>query len=122
MKILIVDDSPTTRRIVGNVLRSIGYTDIVEAYDGADGLTKLRTHKIEFLITDWNMPNMSGIELIRHIRKNENLRNMPVIVVSVRGTKEDVLEAVDASVNSYIIKPFTPEVLKEKIEQVLQTV
>ncbi|MGB9592474.1 MAG: chemotaxis response regulator CheY [Candidatus Kryptoniota bacterium] len=121
MKFLVVDDSQTMRRIVNNALRNIGYDDIVEAEDGRDALTKLYVEKIDFIITDWNMPNMSGLEFTKAVRSDEQFGNLPILMVTTRGLKEDVMEALQARVNNYIVKPFTPQVLKEKIEQILKT-
>lgn len=121
MKFLVVDDSQTMRRIVNNALRNIGYDDIVEAEDGRDALTKLYVEKIDFIITDWNMPNMSGLEFTKAVRSDVQFGNLPILMVTTRGLKEDVMEALQARVNNYIVKPFTPQVLKEKIEQILKT-
>ncbi len=121
IKFLVVDDSPTMRRIVINALKNIGYTDIVEAEDGKDALAKLYSEKIDFIITDWNMPNMTGLELTKAVRSDPNFANIPILMVTTRGMKQDVLEALEARVNNYIVKPFTPQVLKEKIEQILKT-
>ena len=121
IKFLVVDDSPTMRRIVINALKNIGYTDIVEAEDGKDALAKLYSERIDFIITDWNMPNMTGLELTRAVRSDPNFANIPILMVTTRGMKQDVLEALEAKVNNYIVKPFTPQVLKEKIEQILKT-
>ncbi|CUS97259.1 two-component system, chemotaxis family, response regulator CheY [Candidatus Kryptobacter tengchongensis] len=121
IKFLVVDDSPTMRRIVINALKNIGYTDIVEAEDGKDALAKLYAEKIDFIITDWNMPNMTGLELTKAVRSDPNFANIPILMVTTRGMKQDVLEALQARVNNYIVKPFTPQVLKEKIEQILKT-
>ncbi len=121
IRFLVVDDSPTMRRIVINALKNIGYTEIVEAEDGKDALAKLYAEKIDFIITDWNMPNMSGLELTKAVRSDPNFANIPILMVTTRGMKEDVLEALQARVNNYIVKPFTPQILKEKIEQILKT-
>jgi two-component system chemotaxis response regulator CheY len=121
IRFLVVDDSPTMRRIVINALKNIGYTEIVEAEDGKDALAKLYAEKIDFIITDWNMPNMSGLELTKAVRSDPNFANIPILMVTTRGMKEDVLEALQARVNNYIIKPFTPQILKEKIDQILKT-
>ncbi|CUU06400.1 two-component system, chemotaxis family, response regulator CheY [Candidatus Thermokryptus mobilis] len=122
IRFLVVDDSPTMRRIVINALKNIGYTDIVEAEDGKDALAKLYSERIDFIITDWNMPNMTGLELTRAVRSDPNFANIPILMVTTRGMKQDVIEALEARVNNYIVKPFTPQVLKEKIEQILKTV
>ncbi|CAM3321875.1 chemotaxis response regulator CheY [Rhodothermus bifroesti] len=121
MKFLVVDDSPTMRRIVCNALREIGYTDVIEAGDGVDALEKLEQETVDFVITDWNMPNMNGLELTRTIRNHSRLSNLPILMVTTRGMKEDVLAAMQARVNNYIVKPFTPEVLREKINLILKT-
>ncbi len=122
MKFLVVDDSQTMRRIVNNALKGIGYDDIIEAEDGKDAITKLYVEKIDFVITDWNMPNMSGLEFIKAVRADEQFLNLPILMVTARGMKEDVVEALQARVNNYVVKPFTPHVLKEKIDQILKTV
>ncbi|MGD0339821.1 MAG: response regulator [Bacteroidota bacterium] len=120
LKILVVDDSATMRRIVLNALREGGYTDIIEASDGKDALEKLMTDKIDFIITDWNMPNMSGLEFVRAVRSETDIQHIPILMVTTRGVKQDIVEALQARVNNFIIKPFTPEVLKDKIEQILR--
>jgi two-component system, chemotaxis family, chemotaxis protein CheY len=122
MKFLVVDDSQTMRRIVNNALKGIGYDDIIEAEDGKDAITKLYVEKIDFVITDWNMPNMSGLEFTKAVRADEQFLNLPILMVTTRGMKEDVMEALQARVNNYVVKPFTPQVLKEKIDQILKTV
>jgi len=121
IRFLVVDDSPTMRRIVINALKNIGYTDIVEAEDGKDALAKLYAERIDFIITDWNMPNMGGLELTKAVRSDPNFANIPILMVTTSAMKEDVLEALQARVNNYIVKPFTPQILKEKIEQILKT-
>ncbi|HQT92342.1 MAG TPA: response regulator [Candidatus Kryptobacter bacterium] len=121
MKFLVVDDSQTMRRIVNNALKGIGYDDIIEAEDGKDAITKLYVEKIDFVITDWNMPNMSGLEFTKAVRADEQFLNLPILMVTTRGMKEDVMEALQARVNNYVVKPFTPQVLKEKIDQILKT-
>lgn len=120
MKFLVVDDSPTMRRIVINALKTFGIDDIVEAEDGQDALSKLQTHKIDFVITDWNMPNMSGLDLTKTIRASDQWKNLPILMVTTRGLKEDIIQALQAKVNNYIVKPFTPQVLKEKIVAILK--
>lgn len=117
MKCLVVDDSTTMRRIVVNSLKTVGYSDTVEAGDGQEALTKL--DGVELVITDWNMPVMGGLDLVKAIRGNPATAKLPVLMVTTRGVKEDILQAVEAGVSSYILKPFTPPTLKEKIDQVL---
>lgn len=119
MKFLVVDDSPTMRRIVINALKSFGWEDIVEAEDGQDALNKLNANPIEFVITDWNMPNMTGLELTKAIRSHPNFNTLPILMVTTRGLKQDIIEALQAKVNNYVVKPFTPQVLREKMDSIL---
>lgn len=120
MRFLVVDDSPTMRRIVSNALREIGYVDVIEADDGAHALEKLNSEPVEFLITDWNMPNINGLELTQTIRLHPTLSNLPILMITTRGMKEDVIQALQAKVNNYIVKPFTPDVLRDKIDSILR--
>lgn len=122
MQFLVVDDSPTMRRIVVNALRSIGYENVVEAEDGQDALSKLQAHTIDFIITDWNMPNLNGLDLTKTIRSSPSISSIPILMVTTRALKQDIIEALQAKVNNYIVKPFTPTVLKEKIELILQSI
>jgi two-component system chemotaxis response regulator CheY len=119
MKFLVVDDSPTMRRIVCNALQEIGYSEMTEAEDGQDALEKI-DEDIDFLITDWNMPNMNGLDLAKNIRGNAQLAGLPILMVTTRGMKEDVVQAMEAEINNYVVKPFTPNVLQEKIDSILQ--
>ncbi len=122
IKFLIVDDSVTMRRIVFNSLRNLGYNNYVEAADGKEALAKLAADdSINFVITDWNMPVLSGLELTKAIRSDEKTAALPILMVTTRGVKEDIIEALQARVNNYVVKPFTPQVLREKIDQILQT-
>lgn len=121
MQFLVVDDSPTMRRIVVNALRSIGYESVVEAEDGQDALSKLQTNTIDFIITDWNMPNLNGLDLTKTIRSGSTNNAIPILMVTTRALKQDIIEALQAKVNNYIVKPFTPTVLKEKIDLILQS-
>lgn len=118
MKFLVVDDSATMRRIVINSLQRIGFSDTVEAGDGQEALAKFDS-SITFVITDWNMPNMSGTEFTKVLRSRDDGRHVPVLMVTARSVKEDILTAMEAGVNNYIVKPFTPQVLKEKIDALL---
>jgi two-component system chemotaxis response regulator CheY len=118
MKFLVVDDSATMRRIVINSLQRIGYHDTVEAGDGQEALAKFDP-SIQFVITDWNMPNMSGTEFTKVLRSRDDGRHVPILMVTARSVKEDILTAMEAGVNNYIVKPFTPQVLKEKIDALL---
>jgi len=119
LRILTVDDNPTMRRIILNTLRRVGYSDIIEASNGKDAMAKLQVEKIDFVITDWDMPEMDGIELVSNIRKSDEFKSLPVIMISTRSVKEDIIEALKTGVNSYIVKPFTPDTLKEKINQII---
>jgi two-component system, chemotaxis family, chemotaxis protein CheY len=122
IKILIVDDSITIRRIITNALKTVGFTETIEASNGREALEKLTNSKVDFVITDWNMPEMNGLDLIKEIRANPVYSAMPILMITTRGTEHDVVEALQAKVNSYIMKPFTPQELKEKIEGILKTV
>lgn len=121
MKILVVDDFGTMRRIIKNILRQIGYVNIFEADNGLSALDILRTEKIEFIISDWNMPEMPGIELLKAVRASEEWKDLPFLLVTAEGKKENVLEAVKYKVTNYIVKPFTPETFTEKINQIFKT-
>ncbi|MDQ8154815.1 MAG: response regulator [Gemmatimonadota bacterium] len=115
MKFLVVDDSATMRRIVINSLQRIGISDIVEAADGADALAKFGP-QIGFVITDWNMPNMGGVDLARALRARDDGKQIPILMVTARSVREDIITAMESGVNNYIVKPFTPQILKEKID------
>ncbi len=119
MNLLVVDDSPTMRRITTNTLREIGYHNIVEAQDGLEALDKIMYNKIDFIITDWNMPNMNGLQLTLNIRQSKKTKHIPILMVTTRGLKRDIIDALKARVNNYVVKPFTPQTLKEKIDSVV---
>ena len=122
LKFLVVDDSLTMRRIVSNSLKNLGYNNFIEAENGRDALEKLEADdSINFVITDWNMPEVSGLELVKSIRSHSKYSDIPILMVTTRGVKEDILQALQAKVNNYVVKPFTPQVLNEKIDQVLAT-
>ena len=122
MKILIVDDSITIRRIITNALKTVGFPETIEAANGKDALEKLASANVDFIITDWNMPEMNGLDFIKQVRANPLYSALPILMITTRGTEHDVIEALQAKVNSYIVKPFTPQELKEKIEGILKTV
>ncbi|NPA53422.1 MAG: response regulator [Aquificae bacterium] len=122
IKILVVDDMATMRRIIKGLLNQLGYKNIEEAEDGKVALQKLKTQKFDFVVTDWNMPNMTGLELVQEIRKDPELKDLPVLMVTAEAKKENVLMAIKAGVNNYIVKPFTAEVLKEKMEKIFSAV
>ena len=119
LKILAVDDSPTMRRIIVNTLKRAGFNDVTEATDGKDALAKLNVDKFNFIITDWNMPEMDGLTFVTTLRTMDQYKQMPVLMVTTRSVKDDIVEAMKAGVNNYIVKPFTPDTLREKIQQVL---
>ncbi len=119
LKILAVDDSATMRRILKNTLSRAGYTDVVEAEDGVDAWAKLQAGGFNFIITDWNMPNMSGLEFVNAVRESEQFKTIPIIMVTTRSVKDDIIAAMKAGANNYVVKPFTPDTLKEKIASVL---
>ena len=120
MKVLVVDDSPTMRRIVVQMLKKIGYSDIVEAGDGREALERLQAEgDIELVCTDWNMPVMSGLELVQAIRGDESLSSLPILMVTTRNMKDDIITAMRAGVNNYVTKPFDPQTIKEKIDKVM---
>lgn len=119
LKILVVDDSSTMRRIIKNTLQRLGYEDILEAEHGVQAWGILDSTEVQILITDWNMPEMNGLELVKKVRADERYKDIPIIMVTTEGGKAEVITALKAGVNNYIVKPFTPQVLKEKLEVVL---
>ena len=120
MKLLVVDDSSTMRRIIKNTLARLGYKDVLEAEDGLKGWEQMDSNPdIEMLITDWNMPEMNGLELVKKVRADERFKDTPIIMVTTEGGKAEVITALKAGVNNYIVKPFTPQVLKEKLGAVM---
>lgn len=122
MKILIVDDFSTMRRIIKNLLRDLGFTNTQEADDGTTALPMLRTGDFDFLVTDWNMPGMTGIELLKQVRADAKLVSLPVLMVTAEAKRDQIVEAAQAGVNGYVVKPFTAQVLKEKIEKIFERV
>lgn len=121
MKFLVIDDSPTMIRIIANTLERIGYQDIVKANDGAEALSKFDS-SIGFIITDWNMPKMNGLEFAVALRGTPGGESVPVLMVTTRSAREDIVRAMEAGINNYILKPFTAPVLKEKIDTMLSAV
>ncbi|GAA0222287.1 MAG: two-component system chemotaxis response regulator CheY [Marinomonas primoryensis] len=122
MKILIVDDFSTMRRIIKNLLRDLGFTNTVEADDGTTALPILQGGTIDFLVTDWNMPGMTGIELLRAVRADEKLKSIPVLMVTAEAKRDQIISAAQAGVNGYVVKPFTAVALKEKIEKIFERI
>ncbi|MBN1850790.1 MAG: chemotaxis response regulator CheY [Deltaproteobacteria bacterium] len=118
MKILVVDDFATMRRIVKGVLKQLGFTNIIEAEDGTTALEELKKEKVGLIVSDWNMPNMSGLDLLKAVREDGGLKAIPFLMVTAEGQKENVVEAVKAGVSNYIVKPFTPETFNEKLKKV----
>jgi two-component system chemotaxis response regulator CheY len=121
MRILVVDDSSTMRRIIINALNKVGYSDYLEAGNGREGVDKLAAGPVGLIITDWNMPEMSGLEFIKAIRANEQTRNIPTLMVTTNAAQEDIAQAMEAGVNNYLVKPFTPDGIKEKIQLALKS-
>lgn len=122
MKILVVDDFSTMRRIIKNLLRELGFNNVAEADDGSTALPMLKSGGFDFLITDWNMPNMEGIELLKAVRADPMLKSLPVLMVTAEAKRDQIIEAAQAGVNGYIVKPFTAETLKEKIEKIFERI
>ncbi|GAB7024059.1 chemotaxis response regulator CheY [Salidesulfovibrio brasiliensis] len=120
MRILVVDDFSTMRKIIKNILRQLGYTNIVEADDGTTAWDVLNKDNIDFIVSDWNMPNMSGIELLRKVRGSEEYADVPFLMVTAEAQQENIIEAVQAKVSNYIVKPFTPETMSQKIDKIFQ--
>lgn len=118
MRVLVVDDFSTMRRIIKNILRQLGINNIVEADDGTTAWETLNKDRIDFIISDWNMPKMTGIELLRKVRASEEFADLPFLMVTAEGLQENIIEAVQAKVSNYIVKPFTPETLGQKIDKI----
>ena len=118
MRFLIVDDSSTMRRIIINTLTKLGYESFLEAGNGREGLDRLAAGPVDLVITDWNMPEMNGIDFVRNLRATEQGKSVPILMVTTNAAKDDIVEALRAGVNNYIVKPFTPDTFKEKIEAV----
>lgn len=122
MKILVVDDFSTMRRIVRNLLKELGFANVSEAEDGVDALNKLRSEgNFEFVVSDWNMPNMTGIELLRTIRGDAALKHLPVLMVTAEAKRENIIEAAQAGASGYVVKPFTAATLDEKLKKIFLT-
>jgi len=122
MKILIVDDFSTMRRIIKNLLRDLGYTNMAEADDGITALPMLQNSNYDFLVTDWNMPGMQGIDLLKAVRNDPKLAGLPVLMVTAESKRDQIVEAAQAGVNGYIVKPFTAATLKEKIDRIFERI
>jgi two-component system chemotaxis response regulator CheY len=119
IKVLIVDDFATMRRILKNILKQIGFTNISEADDGATALEELKKNKADLIISDWNMPKMTGLDLLKNVRADDSLKHIPFLMVTAESQKQNVLDAVQAGVSNYVVKPFTAEQITEKLEKIL---
>lgn len=118
MRVLVVDDFSTMRRIVRNILRQLGFQNVVEADDGTSAWDFLNREKIDFIVSDWNMPQMTGIDLLRKVRSSEQFANIPFLMVTAEAQQENIIEAVQARVSNYIVKPFTADTMKQKIDKI----
>lgn len=122
MKILIVDDFSTMRRIIKNLLRDLGFSNTAEADDGSTALPMLKSGNFDFLVTDWNMPIMNGLDLLREVRADEKLKHLPVLMVTAEAKRDQIITAAQAGVNGYVVKPFTAQVLEDKISKIFERV
>ena len=120
MRILVVDDFPTMRRIVRSLLKELGFTNVEEAEDGQDGLAKLREGGFDFVVSDWNMPNLDGLEMLKAIRGDDALKSLPVLMVTAEAKKENIIAASQAGANGYVVKPFTAATLEEKLNKIFE--
>jgi len=120
MRVLVVDDFSTMRRIIKNILRQLGFNNVIEADDGTTAWEVLGKEQVDFIVSDWNMPQMSGIELLRKVRASEEFANLPFLMVTAEGLQENIIEAVQAKVSNYIVKPFTAETMGQKIEKIFE--
>lgn len=118
MSFLVVDDFPTMRRIVRSLLKELGFTNVEEAEDGQDALNKLRAGSFEFVVSDWNMPNLDGLEMLKEIRQDDALKELPVLMVTAEAKKENIIAAAQAGANGYVVKPFTAATLEEKLNKI----
>jgi two-component system chemotaxis response regulator CheY len=122
IKVLVVDDFATMRKVIRNLLKQVGFENIVEAEDGVNALRVLKSQKIDLVVSDWNMPNMTGLDLLKAVRADEELKATPFLMVTAEALQDNVIAAVKAGVNNYIVKPFTAEVLNEKISKILDNI
>ncbi|WP_110687231.1 chemotaxis response regulator CheY [Salinicola aestuarinus] len=120
MRILVVDDFPTMRRIVRSLLKELGFENVEEAEDGQEALTKLRAGGFEFVVSDWNMPNLDGLEMLKIIRQEDGLSSLPVLMVTAEAKKENIIAAAQAGANGYVVKPFTAATLEEKLNKIFE--
>lgn len=120
-KFLVVDDFATMRRIIRNLLKELGFSNVDEAEDGVNALQKLKTEQFDFVVSDWNMPNMSGLDLLKNIRADERLKSLPVLMVTAEAKKENIIAAAQAGASGYVVKPFTAATLDEKMKRIFQS-
>lgn len=121
MKFAVVDDSSTMRRIIVNTLKGMGHTDVIQGEDGVEGWKAIDANPdVDIILTDWNMPNMNGLDLVKKIRSDERFTKTPIVMITAEGGKKEVVIAMKAGINNYIVKPFTPDVLRKKLESVLE--
>ncbi len=120
LRFLVVDDFATMRRIIRNLLKELGFTNVDEAEDGVIALNKLKTEKFDFIVSDWNMPNMTGIDLLRSIRSDADLKHLPVLMVTAEAKKENIIAAAQAGASGYVVKPFTAATLDEKLNKIFK--
>ncbi|GAB3460256.1 chemotaxis response regulator CheY [Azotobacter salinestris] len=120
MSILVVDDFPTMRRIVRSLLKELGFNNVEEAEDGQDALNRLRGGGFEFVVSDWNMPNLDGLEMLKQIRSDDGLKHLPVLMVTAEAKKENIIAAAQAGANGYVVKPFTAATLEEKLNKIFE--
>jgi two-component system chemotaxis response regulator CheY len=120
LKFLVVDDFSTMRRIVRNLLKELGFSNVDEAEDGIAALAKLRSTNFDFVVSDWNMPNMTGLDLLKEIRSDANLKHLPVLMVTAEAKKENIVSAAQAGASGYVVKPFTAATLEEKLNKIFQ--
>lgn len=118
--ILVVDDFPTMRRIVRNLLKELGFNNVDEAEDGVDALNRLRSDSFGFVVSDWNMPNLDGLEMLKQIRADDELKHLPVLMVTAEAKKENIIAAAQAGANGYVVKPFTAATLEEKLNKIFE--
>ena len=122
LKFLVVDDFPTMRRIVMSLLKELGYTNLSEAENGAEGLAKLRSNRFDFVVSDWNMPVMDGLTMLQHIREDAALKHLPVLMVTAEAKKENIIAAAQAGASGYVVKPFTAATLQEKLAKIFEKI
>jgi len=120
LSILVVDDFPSMRRIVRTLLKELGFSNIDEAEDGQEGLAKLRSGSFEFVVSDWNMPNLDGLEMLKEIRADDALKHLPVLMVTAEAKKENIIAAAKAGASGYVVKPFTAATLEEKLTKIFE--